>query len=61
VYNTIGGGAALLAVGAAGVAASAPLFYLDYRSRHRKPVVSSLELRLATTIGGAQATASGRF
>jgi hypothetical protein len=61
VYNTIGGGATLLALGVAGVAAAAPLFYLDYRSRHRKAVVSSLELRLGPTWGGAQATASGRF
>jgi hypothetical protein len=57
VYNTVGGGAALLSLGIAGVAASGAMFYLDYRARHKPhPTVM-----LVPTRDGAYLTASGRF
>jgi hypothetical protein len=57
VWNTAGGGAALLTLGLAGLAASGVLFYLDYRSRHR-PAVAVIP---ALTVGGGVMTVSGHF
>jgi hypothetical protein len=57
VYNTVGGGAALLSLGIAGVAASGVLFYMDHRARHKRaPAVSLLPLQ-----GGIYVSAGGRF
>lgn len=56
VYNTIGGGATMLTIGIAGVAASGVLFYLDHRARKRATTVSVLPLS-----GGAYVSAGGRF
>jgi hypothetical protein len=56
VYNTLGGGAAMLTIGIAGVAASGVLFYLDHRARKRAATVSVLPLS-----GGAYVSAGGRF
>jgi hypothetical protein len=58
VYNTAGGGAALLTLGVGGVAAGAVLFYLDYRSRHRP---ATPRLSFAPLAGGGLVTASGQF
>ncbi len=60
VYNTIGGGGAMVAIGALGLLASIPLFYLDYRDRHRAPGTAML-LRGGPTAGGAGLTFEGRF
>ena len=56
VYNTLGGGAAMLSLGIAGVAASGVLFYFDHRARKSRPTVS-----LMPTPGGVYLTAGGRF
>jgi hypothetical protein len=56
VYNTVGGGATLLTLGIAGVAASGVLFYFDHRARKRAATVSVLPLQ-----GGGMLSASGRF
>jgi hypothetical protein len=57
VYNTVGGGAALLSLGIAGLAASGAMFYLDHRARHRPhPTITFIP-----TKDGAYLTASGRF
>jgi hypothetical protein len=57
VYNTVGGGGALLAFGIAGALASVPLFVLDHRARHRTvPKVSVLPL-----VGGAFVSAGTSF
>jgi hypothetical protein len=58
VYNTGGGGGTLVAFGAAGLAASGVLFYLDYRARHRPPAA---RLAVTPTVGGTLLTAGGRF
>jgi hypothetical protein len=60
VYNTVGGGATLTALGALGLAASVPLFYFDYRDRNRPPG-SAMLLRGAPTAGGAGFSFEGRF
>ena len=56
VYNTLGGGATMLTLGIAGVAASAALFYFDHRARKRATTVS-----VSPTVGGAALTVGGRF
>ncbi|HEX9103175.1 MAG TPA: hypothetical protein VF997_13280 [Polyangia bacterium] len=56
VYNTVGGGAAMLTIGLAGVAASGVLFYMDHRARKQAATVSVLPLA-----GGAFVSAGGRF
>ncbi len=56
VYNTLGGGAAMLTLGIAGVAASGVLFYFDHRARKQAATVSLLPLS-----GGAYVSAGGRF
>ncbi len=56
VYNTVGGGAAMLTLGIAGVAASGVLFYFDHRARKQAATVSLLPLN-----GGAYVSAGGRF
>ena len=58
VYNTIGGGAAMLTIGIAGVAASGVLFYFDHRARKRAAASS---VAVTPLLGGAQLTAGGRF
>jgi hypothetical protein len=58
VWNTAGGGAALVTLGVGGLVASGVLFYLDYRSRHRPHVPT---VSLFPTSGGAVVTAGGRF
>ena len=58
VYNTGGGGGALLGLGLAGLAASAALFYFDYRARHRPPAAVSV---VPLFEGGVLATVGGRF
>jgi hypothetical protein len=57
VYNTAGAGAALVTLGAAGLAASGVLFYLDYRSRHRPPPT----VAIMPTAGGGMLTVGGKF
>ncbi|MDB4965954.1 MAG: hypothetical protein JWN44_1643 [Myxococcales bacterium] len=56
VYNTVGGGAAMLTVGLAGVAASGALFYFDHRARKARPTVM-----LTPTQGGVYLSAGGHF
>jgi hypothetical protein len=56
VYNTVGGGAAMLTLGIAGVAASGVLFYLDHRARKRATTVT-----LLPTQGGVYLSAGGSF
>ncbi|MGZ3425433.1 MAG: hypothetical protein ACXVCV_02235 [Polyangia bacterium] len=56
VYNTVGGGAAMLTVGILGLAGSGVLFYFDHRARKRATQVSLVPLN-----GGAYLSASGRF
>jgi len=56
VYNTMGGGATMLTLGIAGVAASGVLFYLDHRARKNATTVT-----LLPTQGGAYLSAGGRF
>ena len=56
VYNTVGGGAAMLTLGIAGVAASGVLFYFDHRARKRAAAVS-----IAPLPGGANVSVGGRF
>jgi len=58
VYDTVGGGGALLAVGLVGLAGSGVLFYFDHRSRHQRPTTVSLVPLLE---GGAMATVGTRF
>jgi len=58
VYNTVGGGAAMLTIGIAGVAASGVLFYFDHRARKRAAAAS---VAVTPLVGGAQLTAGGRF
>lgn len=58
INQTLGGGATVLTLGLAGAAASGVLFYLDYRSRHRKPAP---QLSIVPLEGGAFATVGGRF
>lgn len=52
VYNTVGGGAALLAVGVAGITVSGVLFYLDHRARSRRHAA----VTLAPLSGGSLVT-----
>ena len=61
VYNTVGGGGVMLALGVAGLGASAALFYLDYRSRHKPATATTWAPMVAPTQGGAAATVIGRF
>ena len=61
VYNTVGGGGVMLALGVAGLGASAALFYLDYRSRHKPPTATVWAPMVAPTSGGAAATVIGKF
>jgi hypothetical protein len=56
VYNTKGGGAAMLTLGIAGVAASGVLFYFDHRARKKAATVS-----LSPLPGGAYLSAGGTF
>jgi hypothetical protein len=56
VYNTLGGGATMLTLGIAGVAASAARFYFDHRARKRATTVTLLPLS-----GGAYLSAGGHF
>ena len=58
VYNTRGGGIAMTVIGALSLAASVPLFYLDYKDRHAK---KALAFGAMPTWGGAAATIGGRF
>jgi hypothetical protein len=59
VYNTAGGGATLVALGAIGLIGSVPLFYFDWRSTHRP--VTALSLRGGPLAGGAGMQLSGHF
>jgi hypothetical protein len=59
VYNTVGGGGTMLALGAIGLVASVPLFYFDYRDRHR--ALTALRLFGAPAVGGGTLTLEGRF
>ena len=45
VYNTVGGGAAMLTIGIAGVAASGVMFYLDHRARKRAAAATVADVR----------------
>jgi hypothetical protein len=56
VYNTLGGGAAMLTLGIAGVAASGVLFYFDHRARKKATTVTLLPMQ-----GGAYLSAGGSF
>jgi hypothetical protein len=56
VYNTLGGGATMLTLGIAGVAASAVLFYFDHRARKRATTVS-----FSPTPGGAYLSVGGQY
>jgi hypothetical protein len=57
VYNTVGGGATLLTLGLAGVAASGVLFYFDHRARNKaRPNVVVMP-----TVGGAFVSTGGHF
>ncbi|HEY2746617.1 MAG TPA: hypothetical protein VGL86_18430 [Polyangia bacterium] len=56
VYNTVGGGATMLTLGIAGVAASAVLFYFDHRARKQATTVS-----VSPTTGGAYLSVGGQF
>lgn len=56
VYNTVGGGATMLSLGIAGIAASGVLFYYDHRARKARPTVM-----LLPTQGGVYLSAGGRF
>lgn len=57
VYNTVGGGAAMLTIGIAGLAASGVLFYFDHRARNKaRPNVV-----LIPTAGGAFVSTGGHF
>jgi hypothetical protein len=57
VYNTVGGGAALLSLGVGGGIASGILFYLDHRARVR----AHSTVLIVPSPGGAYVSASGRF
>jgi hypothetical protein len=57
VYNTVGGGAAMLSLGIAGVAASGTLFYFDHRARKK----AAPRVAIVPTAGGVFVTAGGRF
>jgi hypothetical protein len=57
VYNTVGGGAAMLTFGIAGLAASGVLFYFDHRARN-KPHPSVVVI---PTAGGAFVSTGGHF
>jgi hypothetical protein len=57
VYNTVGGGAALLSLGLAGVAASGVLFYFDHRARKKRATT----VTLLPLDGGFFVSAGGRF
>ena len=57
VYNTMGGGATMLTLGLAGVAASGVLFYLDHRARKK----ASTTVSVLPTVGGAFVSAGGTF
>ena len=57
VYNTKGGGAAMLTLGIAGVAASGVLFYLDHRARKKAATTVSV----MPLSGGAYLSAGGTF
>ena len=57
VYNTGGGGAAMLTFGIAGLAASGVLFYFDHRARN-KPHPNVVVI---PTAGGAFVSTGGHF
>ncbi len=57
VYNTMGGGATMLTLGLAGVAASGVLFYMDHRARKK----SSTTVSVLPLSGGAYLSAGGTF
>jgi hypothetical protein len=57
MYNTVGAGATLLVLGAAGAVASGVLFYFDHKARTKpRPTVM-----LLPTVGGVYLTTGGRF
>ena len=56
LWNTAGGGAALVTLGVLGVAAGTALFVVDYTVRHRTTRVT-----VAPTLGGAMLTSQWRF
>jgi hypothetical protein len=58
VYNTVGGGATLVALGGIGLLASVPLFYFDWRDRHQ---MGSLTLRTGVISGGGGLQLTGHF
>jgi hypothetical protein len=58
VYNTVGGGATLVALGGLGLLASVPLFYFDWRDHHQS---GSLTLRTGVIASGAGLQLTGRF
>ncbi len=57
VYNTVGGGATLLTLGIAGVAASGVLFYFDHRARNK----AHPNVVVIPTAGGAFVSTGGHF
>ena len=66
VYNTRGGGAALLSVGLLSLVGSAVLFYFDYHAQHPKPEpvgfhVKSWVPNLWAGASGAQVGYEGSF
>jgi hypothetical protein len=58
VYNTVGGGATMVALGGIGFLASVPLFYFDYRDRHQ---MGSLSMSTGVIAGGAGLQLTGHF
>jgi hypothetical protein len=60
VWNTAGGGAAVLTLGVGGLAAAGVLFYLDYRSRHRPGTPAAVSV-VPIAGGGGMVMAGGRF
>jgi hypothetical protein len=57
LYNTVGGGGALIGIGIAALGAAGALIYLEYRPTANKRA----QVGITPTLGGAALTLSGRF